>query len=186
MTFQTFDSTLAQASARAGGSPSEPVVTPTAVTKQDDSQGALQNTGCQTDLALQGPGFFVIQSGGSTQLTRNGSFTINADGQLVTTSGDAVMGQSGPISVDPSNWQIDTSGNVVSDGQPVDRLKIVSNNDSGTPSDVPDDQVRLTQGTLETSNVSTVREMVGTSPICENTKPIRRLFSPSIIRWTNS
>ncbi len=67
------------------------------------------------------------------------------------------MGQSGPINVDSSDWQIDPSGRVLSDGSQVDRLKVVARDNS----DIPDGDVKVSQGAVETSNVSTVGEMVG-------------------------
>lgn len=47
------------------------------------TQGALQTTGVQTDLALQGNGFFVLKKGDSTMFTRDGSFGLDRDGRLV-------------------------------------------------------------------------------------------------------
>jgi flagellar hook protein FlgE len=57
------------------------------------SQGALQNTGGATDVAIQGNGFFEVKnSNGQTLYTRDGSFQVNANGQLVTATGDTVQG----------------------------------------------------------------------------------------------
>jgi flagellar hook protein FlgE len=56
------------------------------------TQGSLANTGVATDLALQGGGFFVVQTVDGTQYTRDGQFTVDKDGQLVTLSGDPVQG----------------------------------------------------------------------------------------------
>jgi flagellar hook protein FlgE len=47
------------------------------------TQGALQTTGVQTDLALQGNGFFVLKKGESTLFTRDGAFGLDKDGRLV-------------------------------------------------------------------------------------------------------
>ena len=59
------------------------------------SQGTLNNTGGATDAAIQGGGFFVVQGpNNQTDYTRDGSFQINANGELATAAGDAVQGWS--------------------------------------------------------------------------------------------
>ena len=65
------------------------------------SQGAAQETGRSTDFAIQGDGFFVVQQGGASGYTRNGSFSLDGLGQLVTGDGGLVQG-----------WQADPQGNV--------------------------------------------------------------------------
>lgn len=56
------------------------------------TQGSLANTGVATDLALQGDGFFVLQGPDGQSFTRNGQFTVDQDGRLVSLSGDRVQG----------------------------------------------------------------------------------------------
>lgn len=56
------------------------------------NQGALQSTGRSTDLAIEGNGFFVISDGNETRYTRDGSFSIDKNGYLVTSEGYHVMG----------------------------------------------------------------------------------------------
>ena len=56
------------------------------------SQGAAQETGRSTDFAIQGDGFFVVKQGGIQAYTRNGSFTLDGLGQLVTGDGGLVQG----------------------------------------------------------------------------------------------
>jgi flagellar basal-body rod protein FlgF len=64
------------------------------------AQGALQQTGAPLDLAVDGDGFFQVSTATGTQYTRDGRFATNAQGQLVTQSGDPVLGASGsPISI---------------------------------------------------------------------------------------
>jgi flagellar hook protein FlgE len=64
------------------------------ITETNFSQGNLQTTNQPLDAAIQGGGFFVIQdpSSGAIQYTRDGSFSLNSSGQLVTSSGDLVQG----------------------------------------------------------------------------------------------
>ncbi|HTW93184.1 MAG TPA: flagellar hook-basal body complex protein [Tepidisphaeraceae bacterium] len=56
------------------------------------SQGQIQSTGVDTDMAINGQGYFVIQSDGADQYTRDGTFSLNPNNQLVNTDGDFVMG----------------------------------------------------------------------------------------------
>ena len=66
-------------------------------TWHDLSQGPLRQTGNPLDVAIEGDAFFVVQTAAGERYTRNGAFQINAAGELVTSDGDRVMGESGPI-----------------------------------------------------------------------------------------
>lgn len=69
------------------------------------SQGAIQNTNGQYDAAIQGDGFFMVSgAGGSQMYTRNGNFTVNASGDLLTSTGQNVQGWSS------ENGAVNTSG----------------------------------------------------------------------------
>ena len=69
------------------------------------SQGTISTANSPTDLAIQGDGFFIVQGqNGEQNYTRNGTFTTNADNQLVTGTGNRVMGYG--VNDD---FQIDTS-----------------------------------------------------------------------------
>jgi flagellar basal-body rod protein FlgF len=63
----------------------------------DLSQGAIQQTGNPLDLAVDGKGFLVVQTPRGERYTRNGALQINATGELVTSEGYRVVGESGPI-----------------------------------------------------------------------------------------
>ena len=76
------------------------------------AQGATQLTGRSTDFALQGDGFFAVDQGGQTGYTRNGSFSLDGNGNLVTADGAFVQG-----------WQADQNG-VVTNNATVGHLKI--------------------------------------------------------------
>jgi flagellar hook protein FlgE len=56
------------------------------------SNGTVSSTGVSSNMALQGNGFFVVQSANGTSYTRSGDFTVNSSGQLSTPSGELVMG----------------------------------------------------------------------------------------------
>ncbi|MDZ7338312.1 MAG: flagellar hook-basal body protein [candidate division KSB1 bacterium] len=140
----------------------------------DLSQGALKKTDNPWDLALEGPGFFVVQSARGTFLTRNGAFALDAEGNLVTHDGAFVLGERGKIAVG-EGVSISAKGEVIKDGVIIDRLRIVSFADAraiercgqglfAVPSEnvvteIPA-ETRVHQGYLEQSNVDPLREMV--------------------------
>jgi len=73
----------------------------------DMSQGPLQRTGNPLDVAIDGAGFLVVQTPNSQQrYTRNGALSINAAGQLVTSDGNQVVGQSGPITFQATDHDV--------------------------------------------------------------------------------
>lgn len=61
-------------------------------TTSNFSDGNVTSTGIDSNMALQGKGFFVVQNGSQVAYTRSGDFTVNSSGQLVTPSGELVMG----------------------------------------------------------------------------------------------
>ena len=91
-----------QLSGGANGGVQVGVGTQIATTETDFSNGAPTSTGQDTDMALQGNGFFVINDGGKQELTRAGDFVLSQSGALQTTTGASVMGypaSNGSISV---------------------------------------------------------------------------------------
>ena len=76
------------------------------------AQGATQLTGRSTDFAIQGDGFFMVDQAGTELYTRNGSFSLDGNGNLVTVDGGYVQG-----------WQADVNGNVSTNAS-VGRLQI--------------------------------------------------------------
>ena len=69
----------------------------------DMSQGPIDRTGNPLDVAIDGKGFFSVQTPDGVRYTRNGAFQINATGQLVTSDGYQVMGDAGPIAFQPTD-----------------------------------------------------------------------------------
>ncbi|AWB11104.1 flagellar hook protein FlgE [Thermodesulfobium acidiphilum] len=76
------------------------------------TSSSTENTGVNTDLAIQGNGFFIVNNGSQNFYTRDGSFNVDANGNLVNSAGLKVQG-----------WQADSSG-VVNPSGPVSDLKI--------------------------------------------------------------
>ena len=76
-------------------------------------QGSLQKTENRLDLALEGRGFFTVETERGERYTRNGSFTINQDGILMTHQGNPVLGENGIIQIQHNNFKINERGEVV-------------------------------------------------------------------------
>lgn len=74
-----------------------------ATTGWDGSEGSITATGRPLDIAVQGQGFIAVQGpGGQEAYTRNGDLHLSSDGVLETSSGQPVLGDSGPITLPPS------------------------------------------------------------------------------------
>jgi len=138
------------------------------------AQGPLVETGRPTDVAIQGPGFFVVAAGDDRRYTRAGSFGVSARGELTGPGGHPVLGSGGPIRVGPSGARIQPDGRVVGgDGALLGRLlledfaepeRLVREGDAlfRAPPEIvgePVDSARLVPGSLEQSNVRPVAEL---------------------------
>jgi flagellar basal-body rod protein FlgF len=95
---------------------------------RDFAQGELKATGGALNLALQGQGFFRISTANGERYTRDGSFTMDPQGKLVTANGDTVQGDGGDITLDPLKGQpsISTDGTVSQQGQIVGKISAVT------------------------------------------------------------
>jgi flagellar basal-body rod protein FlgF len=97
----------------------------------DFSQGSLTPTGNALDLALNGQGFFVVQSANGPAFTRDGSFRLSLRGEITTQDGDKIQGQDGnPILLDSTRpVEIGSDGTVRQDGQDVAQIAVVNFSD---------------------------------------------------------
>lgn len=136
-------------------------------------QGEVHGTGNPFDLAVEGDGFFVIQTARGERYTRNGGFTLRSDGTLITPQGDPVLGDGGPMLMTGNKIEVALDGTVRSEEGEIGRLKFVrftdprrvvkegSNLFITEPANVePVADPRLVQGSVEQSNVSPVDGMV--------------------------
>lgn len=87
-------------------------------------QGQLERTDIHLDIAIDGKGFFEIDSPLGTLYTRDGRFKINQFNELVTSEGFPVGGLNGVIVLEGDNVQINHFGEVILDGETVDKLDI--------------------------------------------------------------
>jgi len=95
------------------------------VSNTDFSPGPLRYTGNELDVALSSKGFFKIETPNGLKYTRDGAFSINAQGILVTGNGDTVLGQNGPITVEGGEMYIGRDGQVVVNNESVDKILVV-------------------------------------------------------------
>ncbi len=136
-------------------------------------QGEIQSTGNPFNLALDGEGFFVIQTSRGVRYTRDGAFTLKPDGTLSTMQGDAVLGESGPVQIIGGRMKVAADGTVASDEGEIGKLRVVRFRDSRrvakeganlfvtAPDNVQEAaDPHVLQGSLEQSNVSPIDGMV--------------------------
>jgi len=141
----------------------------------DQTIGTLKNTGMPTNVALEGEGFFVLQSSHGPLLTRRGDFQVGPDGVLVSADGDPVLGEHGAIQIgDGAKLKIAADGTVSIDDVAIDRLRVAVASDLRQLTSLGAGRYRLDsdhwqegdsrsairQGFLETSNVAPVNEMI--------------------------
>lgn len=149
----------------------------------DFRSGPMIKTNGTYDVAVQGAGMFVVQApDGSEAYTRNGNFSVDANGVLRTNTGLAVLGDSGPITIPPDNGiEIGQDGTITATpttgarnaANAVGRFKLVNPAEAdlrrgedglfrtanGTPA-AQDDTVKVAGGFIEGSNVNLVEQMV--------------------------
>ena len=144
---------------------------------RDISQGNIQATGAPFDLAINGNGYFVVQTQAGLRYTRDGHFSLDAGGNLVTSEGYQVQGDGGAITIAPTDGDINiapdgTISSVVRGvGNQLGKVKVVdfANDDALTKeganlystSQTANTAVGTTmrQGALEGSNVQPVIEI---------------------------
>lgn len=159
---------------------------------RDFSTGELAHTGRPLDLAINSDGFFELDANGATQFTRDGRFTLDGDGGLVTASGASVMSDSGgPIAIPAGTTSIviTDSGSVSADGQELGRLRIVRFDDTGELRKVgnsayvtdaaalPVDQPDVQQGYIENSNVNPIEEITRLIEVTRAYESVTKLLS---------
>ena len=140
---------------------------------RDMRPGSMTQTGNPLDFAIEGDGFFQVRTPEGLRFTRDGQFKLNDQGQLVTASGNPVVGDGGEITIDASLGPISVaSDGTISQGNAAvgrigavrfaanQALEKVGDNlftSSEAPQAAPD--VRVRQGMVEGSNVNAVLEM---------------------------
>lgn len=156
----------------------------------DLASGSLSPTGNPLDVGISGSGFLAVQSAQGTLYTRDGSFHVSSTGQLVTSQGDAVLGEQGPITLPGGSVSISSDGTISVDGIVANKLKLaefppgtnltaVGNATYSAPDGsalaAVDSSVR--QGMLEGANVSPMEGVVQLITVQRNTEMLARALS---------
>ncbi len=143
-------------------------------TTRDLTQGSISHTGAQFDLAINGKGYFNVKTpDGSDHYTRNGHFTLDANGRIVTEQGAVLQGDGGEIAITNQDGDIHIAkdGTITGAQGQLGKVKLVdfasdtALNKEGaslfsttqTPNPVENPQIQ--QGSLEASNVQPVIEI---------------------------
>lgn len=139
----------------------------------DFSEGEIRTTNSKFDFAIQGEGFFLIETEEGPRLSRAGSFSLNANGELVNADGRRVLDEGGGALVIPPDAMdvtVSSDGAISVDGQPVGRLGVVTADPAGLVREgnnlfraeqgyQPADGAKVIQSALEGANVSAVTEI---------------------------
>lgn len=142
-------------------------------TVRDFSPGAMVQTGAPLDVAINGKGWFVINTPDGERYSRNGAFMLNQAGELVTSEGYQVLGEGGPMvfGSEDTDISIASDGTVSTAAGTKGRLRIVEfetdmalrpAGSSLFTSDEPPEIMtapRVAQGVLEKSNVQPIAEI---------------------------
>ena len=192
--FRAHDTTfrsLLSGSARVSGNPLNRAVNDFGVlggSRIDLRAGNLETTGNPLDLALEGDGFFAVRRGGETLYTRNGNFRISATGQLVTSAGDPVLGEQGPISLPSGKASVGNDGTLSVDGAVAGKLRLAAFQSGtdlvaagaayyaapvGTVANAASDTA-VRQGMLESANVNAASGMVSLISVQREAEMLQR------------
>ncbi len=174
--------------------------------QRDMKDGSFVQTGNPLDVAIEGTGFFEVEAAnGDLYYTRDGEFSMGVDGQLVTRNGfllrnadevyegETLLAEGGAITADPLGGDITISkdGTISQDGAVLGRLTVKSfevpealekiGNNLYTPGEQApiEANVRLSQGFVESSNVSPIVEMTQMIEISRAYQSIAKLITNS-------
>jgi flagellar basal-body rod protein FlgF len=140
---------------------------------RDISQGNIENTGARYDFAINGKGFFTVQTPAGMRYTRDGHFTLDANGQIADSNGNLLQGDGGAITITPDEGDIEVGpdGTISGKTGQIGKLRLVdfadahlmvkegSNLYSTTQMPVTALNATIGQGALESSNVKPVLEI---------------------------
>ncbi|MDP4182200.1 MAG: flagellar hook-basal body protein [Bacillota bacterium] len=159
-------------------------------------QGKLLRTQNNLDFAIQNSNsaFFTVgkpddQGNIKEYYSRDGSFVIDSNNQLVTKEGYLVMGEKGPITLNGDNFSVKNDGSIIQNGAMVDKLKVTEFTETKSLKKIGDNLIEkdattkeqpfkgaVTQGFLEGSNINVVKEMVDMISVMRSYEANQRLL----------
>jgi flagellar basal-body rod protein FlgF len=162
-----------------------------AQSKIDFRPGVILPTGRDLDVAIDGQGFFAVQTPAGVRYTRNGHFNRSSSGTLVTGDGMPVLGQNGPMKVPDGDLTIKADGTIAVDRVAAGKLQIsdfgdytqLSREDAGRfraadsqqPLDKPSGLIR--GGALEQSNVSVAEQLSSLTEVSRGFEALQKGIS---------
>ncbi len=174
----------------------------------DFLQGSLKQTNEQNNLAIQGTGFFKVgqlndEGTMDVKFTRDGSFNLNQQGELVTNDGLFVLGgEDSPITLGLGDYRINKSGSIYQSDQLVGQMQVMDFEDLQSLRKEGSSLYRTTdasvekafegtvqQGFIETSNANSIQEMVemiATSRSYEANQKIIQTYDATMDKVVNS
>ena len=156
----------------------------------DFRPGSMEKTGRNLDFAIEGRGFFVVDTPQGTRYTRNGNFSLSAYGTVVTADGHPVQTSAGPLRVTDTTGTISVAddGTVSVGAMTAGKVRVVDFGDyselqredlgrfrapaGATPTEATVASVR--SGMLEGSNVSVVDRMVALTEVARGFEALQR------------
>lgn len=165
-------------------------------------QGALEQTGKDTDAAIAGAGFFVVQTPQGERYTRAGVMIRDAQGILFTPEGHPFLGSNGPVQVPEGPFRIEPDGGIYSDGVYVDTLRTADFDDLtqlikegstlfrhiGPEDNRTQPEGRILQGYLESSNVDLAEEllrMIAIQRLFDSNQRVLRMLDDTLAKAVN-
>ena len=160
---------------------------------RDFGQGAMSGTGAPLDVAIEGDGFFQINTDAGERYTRDGRFTLDPTGRLVTGDGHAVGGEGGAeILIDPANGPVTIArdGTISQGEERIGKLGVVRfaslsglskqgdglyRNDANIAPEAAPDAI-LHQGSVEGSNVNAVLEVTRMIEVTREYEKVSKLM----------
>lgn len=131
------------------------------------TQGRITPTASSLDFALQGSGFFAVQSGNGVTYTRNGSFILDNEGYLYLDGVGRVLGTNGPIYLGTDKISCDSLGNITSEetGQYFGRIRVVDFQDYDTQLEKTTGDMFVATAAPQDVNTSIMQEFVEDSNV---------------------
>jgi flagellar basal-body rod protein FlgF len=154
--------------------------------------GPVTETHRDLDLALVGKGFLTVETPAGERYTRNGNLITNAKSELCTSEGHPVLGERGHIVLGQGKVDINQDGEILVNGAPVDRLKLMSFDDptslkpegsslfassQSAQASKPATEVSVRQGFLEQSNINPVLATMHMVEIMRQFESLQRCVS---------
>ncbi len=170
-------------------------------TLRNTTQGTFIKTENPLDLAISGQGYFAVQTPQGIQYTRQGSFQMDAEGNLVTPDGYPVLsggGSSIAIPTDAKTISIGQDGTISTESGKIGRMQVVKFQNeqlmkqtyggfySAEEQPEVDEDAQLNQGMVEASNVKSITEMTHVIEISRAYERVARLIDTENQRLTNA